>query len=192
MPAPSPPLVMCAVLPGQPSAALGAIRASFGTRVDLGHCIYRQDHGEPASSYIVRSAATGSRTIVNYNGLPEMTAAEFTVVADELGSRAGWYHFEVSRRRPVREDASGRGKGNDRCKGRIPDVTLRCIQCVRSRYSDAKISVEVEKPGRKGLDELAAEADVVFYSRSYAIVSRRFRLSDAFPISTFPMPFDKT
>jgi ketohexokinase len=35
---------------------------------------------------------------------------------------------------------------------------------------DAKISVEVEKPGREGLIELAAEADVVFYSKGWAVV----------------------
>jgi len=32
------------------------------------------------------------------------------------------------------------------------------------------VSVEVEKPGREGLEELAAEADVVFYSKSWAEV----------------------
>jgi ketohexokinase len=31
-----------------------------------------------------------------------------------------------------------------------------------------KISVELEKPGREGLQELALEGDVVFYSRSWA------------------------
>ena len=35
----------------------------------------------------------------------------------------------------------------------------------------AKISVEIERPGRQGLVELAAEADAVFYSRSWAEVS---------------------
>ena len=34
----------------------------------------------------------------------------------------------------------------------------------------AGVSVEVEKPGRAGLAELAAKADVVFYSKSYAEV----------------------
>jgi hypothetical protein len=34
------------------------------------------------------------------------------------------------------------------------------------------ISVEVEKPGREGLVELAAEANVVFYSRGWAEVRR--------------------
>ena len=33
------------------------------------------------------------------------------------------------------------------------------------------VSVEVEKPNREGLVELAAEADVIFYSRSWAEVS---------------------
>ena len=32
------------------------------------------------------------------------------------------------------------------------------------------ISVEVEKPGRAGLRELAAAADVVFYSKAWAQV----------------------
>lgn len=34
----------------------------------------------------------------------------------------------------------------------------------------ARVSVEVEKPGREGLEELAAEADVVFYSKTWAEV----------------------
>lgn len=55
-------------------------------------------------------------------------------------------------------------------KGRIPDVNLRNIQHLRQRFPAAKISVEVEKPGRPGLPEMAAEADVVFYSKSWAQV----------------------
>jgi len=42
---------------------------------------------------------------------------------------------------------------------------------LRQRFPDVRISVEVEKPGRAGLEELAAEADVVFYSKSWAQVS---------------------
>lgn len=55
-------------------------------------------------------------------------------------------------------------------QGRIPDQTLDCIRLLRSVLPQAQISVEVEKPGREGLRELAAEADVVFYSRSWAEV----------------------
>jgi ketohexokinase len=36
--------------------------------------------------------------------------------------------------------------------------------------------VEVEKPGREGLQELAQEADVVFYSKTWAQVSSHFYL----------------
>jgi hypothetical protein len=32
------------------------------------------------------------------------------------------------------------------------------------------VSVEVEKPGREGLEELSLKADHVFYSRSWAVV----------------------
>jgi ketohexokinase len=66
------------------------------SRVDLSHCLYR-DSDDPASSYIIRSEATGSRTLVNYNELPEMTVEEFVLVArafEALGEET-WWHFEV-------------------------------------------------------------------------------------------------
>lgn len=61
----------------------------------LDHCIYREQFQEPASSYIIKSQSTGSRTIVNYNELPGMTVEEFTQIADKLGPQATWFHFEV-------------------------------------------------------------------------------------------------
>jgi hypothetical protein len=57
-------------------------------------------------------------------------------------------------------------------QGRIPETTLQCIRHLRNVSPRCTISVEVEKPNREGLVELAAEADVVFYSRSWAEVSR--------------------
>lgn len=57
-------------------------------------------------------------------------------------------------------------------QGRIPETTLQCIQHLRRHLPRSRVSVEVEKPGREGLRELASEADVVFYSRSWAEVSR--------------------
>ncbi len=53
-------------------------------------------------------------------------------------------------------------------QGRIPDVTLACIKHLRQRSPAVNISVEVEKPGRAGLQELAGEANVVFYSKGWA------------------------
>lgn len=63
------------------------------------HCIFREGHAEAASSYIIHSRATGSRTIVNYNGLPEMTTDELMAVAKALQMEGEdcWWHFEVNR-----------------------------------------------------------------------------------------------
>ncbi|KAI9845995.1 MAG: hypothetical protein M1837_004401 [Sclerophora amabilis] len=139
-------LVLFAVLPSASSTATQEIKSSFGPAVDLTHCIYREEFNEPASSYIIKSRSADSRTIVNYNELPEMTSREFVTMANEMGDEATWYHFE----------------------GRIPEVTLECVRHLRQHLATAKISVEVEKPDRTGLQELAAEADVVFYSKSWA------------------------
>ena len=91
------PLVLCSVLSSERSVGAQQIKSSFGPAVDLTHCIHRETHDEPASSYIIRSKTTDSRTIVNYNGLPEMTTIEFMAVADDLGHRMSWCHFEVGR-----------------------------------------------------------------------------------------------
>ncbi|KAK4226883.1 hypothetical protein QBC38DRAFT_214788 [Podospora fimiseda] len=148
-------LISC--FPGAGTAATRKILSSFGEHesdlVDFTHCLYREGHDEPASSYIIRSTESASRTIVNYNDLPEMTIAEFQdivrVFMSESGTQDGngsWWHFE----------------------GRIPETTLQCIRHLRRVTPKGTISVEVEKPNRKGLVEIAAEADVVFYSRTWA------------------------
>ncbi|KAE8152424.1 Ribokinase-like protein [Aspergillus avenaceus] len=138
-------LDLVAVLPAKSSIASQQIQSAFEPRVQLSHCIYREKFEEPASSYIFKSQSTDSRTIVNYNELPEMTIEEFKRIADELGPKATWFHFE----------------------GRIPDVTLACIHYLRQRFPLVRVSVEAEKPARPGLQELAMEADVVFYSKSW-------------------------
>lgn len=55
-------------------------------------------------------------------------------------------------------------------QGRIPSTTLQCIRLLRTTLPQARVSVEIEKPGRDGLPELAAQADVVFFSRAWAEV----------------------
>ncbi|KAL4988230.1 Ribokinase-like protein [Aspergillus falconensis] len=148
------PLNLIAVLPAQSSVASKQIRDAFEPQVSLSHCIYRQEFEEPASSYIIKSQASGSRTIVNYNELPEMRLEEFIQIAEKLGTKAEWYHFE----------------------GRIPDVTLSCMRYIREYYPSIKVSVEVEKPGREGLQELAQEADVVFYSKTEDCIQKQSSL----------------
>lgn len=94
-------LVTC--LPARSSSATRRIASSFNTEgpvdVDLSHCLYREGHAEAASSYVVRSLETGSRTMVNYSDLPEMSTAEFEMVARAFASNKDaedtWWHFEV-------------------------------------------------------------------------------------------------
>lgn len=71
------------------------IKTAFEPEVNLDRCIYREEFSEPASSYIIKSSGTGSRTIVNYNELPEMSVDELKRVIDEVGPRTTWFHFEV-------------------------------------------------------------------------------------------------
>ncbi|KAJ5229259.1 hypothetical protein N7489_009967 [Penicillium chrysogenum] len=141
-------LNLIAVLPSKSSVPCQQIQSSLGNMVRLDRCIYREGFSEPASSYIITSQATGSRTIVNYNELPEMTRTEFVTAVEPLRAVTDrpWFHFE----------------------GRAPDVTLECIRYLREYFPGAKISVEVEKPGRPGLQELADVADVVIYSKGWA------------------------
>ncbi|OAA77541.1 Carbohydrate/purine kinase [Akanthomyces lecanii RCEF 1005] len=142
-------LHLVACLPKQDGRAAQQVMQSFGddTIVSFKHCLYREEATEAASSYIIRSMETGSRTLVNYNALDEMTVAEFEAIARDFETEGkSWWHFE----------------------GRIPETTLECIRVLRRLLPGSKISVEVEKPGREGLRELAAEADVVFYSKVWA------------------------
>ncbi|KAL6798688.1 hypothetical protein J3E68DRAFT_400538 [Trichoderma sp. SZMC 28012] len=82
----------------------------------------------------------------NHRSLRSISRSPLAVVRRFNPSDETWWHFE----------------------GRIPNTTLECVRRLRDKLPNAQISVEVEKPGRDGLRELAAEANVVFYSRSWA------------------------
>lgn len=71
------------------------IKSSFGRSVDLSHCVFRDSYTQAASCYVFRSAQTQSRTIVNFNDLPDMTSEEFVEVVNKLESDLEWCHFEV-------------------------------------------------------------------------------------------------
>ncbi|KAL8956195.1 MAG: hypothetical protein Q9183_006384 [Haloplaca sp. 2 TL-2023] len=143
---PSLSLALLSVLPSKSSAAYQEIQSSLNRTTSLEYCIHREECKEVASSYIIRSLEADTRTIINYNGLEEMTVDEFAAVADGMGEELGWCHFE----------------------GRIPDVTLACMQHLCHHHPSIKISVELEKPTREGLQDCAAIADVVFYSQLWA------------------------
>lgn len=168
-------LKIIAVLPARLSAGTKQVEESFTSGVDLQHCICREAFGEPASSYIIRSRSSGSRTIVNYNDLPEMTAEEFFQIASNIDAKSSWFHFEA---RTIffcciylySFFLTYVYTFSDFFQGRIPETTLECIRYLRQQFATGRISVEIEKPGRPGLQELAIEADVVFYSKSWAQV----------------------
>ncbi|KAI3541518.1 D-sorbose [Colletotrichum abscissum] len=144
------PLTMHLVSPLPEPPDTTVVAAANAAEITFDHCLFRKGHHAPASSYIFRSEATGSRTIVNHNDLPDMTTDEFLNVVEAFRGKGGrtWWHFE----------------------GRVPETTLSCILALRRALGDdvVTVSVEVERPGRAGLRELAAEADVVFYSKSWA------------------------
>ncbi|KAF2109780.1 Ribokinase-like protein [Lophiotrema nucula] len=162
-------LSLSCVLPAKESEACKFIRSSLNNVALDPSSIYREDTQEAASSYIIKSRDTDSRTIVSYNELPEMALDEFVmkagIMAVQEDAKMGWYHFEV---RPT----FGRNRDSiaKRFKGRTPDVLLQWVKYLRSspNHQGFRISVEVEKPSREGLQDVAAEADVVFYSRPWA------------------------
>jgi len=90
-------LILSAALPSSSSPEAQQIKFSFEPTVDLTHCVYRENCNESASSYIIRSRSTDSRTLINYNELPKLTSNEFNAIADELRNETSWCHFEASR-----------------------------------------------------------------------------------------------
>lgn len=87
---------LLAVLPSSSSPGSEQIASSLSSKVDMTRCLFREDCTEAATSYILKSRSKDTRTIVNYNHLPEMTAEEFIAIAKDLGENGSWYHFEVS------------------------------------------------------------------------------------------------
>ncbi|MBK5940780.1 hypothetical protein CCR96_16295 [Halochromatium roseum] len=102
--------------------------------------------GATPTSYIRLSRATGSRTIIHYRDLPELTAAEFAGI--DL-SNVDWVHFE----------------------GRNPKETVQMIARVAAERPELPISVEIEKP-RPGIEALfqlpAPEISLIVVARACA------------------------
>jgi ketohexokinase len=149
-------LSLVTVLPDQRSSDTQVVISSLPD-VSPRLYLYREGEQVAASSYIIQSAEKLTRTIVSANPLKDMTVDEFkgaikSLIPDYDSCSADvWVHFE----------------------GRIPDVTLQCVNYLRERFGyhgKVKISVECEKPDRKGMKNVAALADVVFYSKIWAQV----------------------
>lgn len=98
--------------------------------------------GTSPTSYITVNQQNGSRTIVHYRDLPELTAAAFMKIEVE---RYDWLHFE----------------------GRNVSALGEMLSFARARVVDQPLSLEIEKV-REGLEDLIPWVDVVMFSRAYA------------------------
>jgi len=97
--------------------------------------------GRTPTSYITLSEATGSRTIVHYRDLPELSTDAFFNL--DLANFQ-WLHIE----------------------GRDPERTLAMLDHARSLVPDIPVSVEIEK-SRPGIEAIFASAGLLLYSRPY-------------------------
>ncbi|MBB1125388.1 PfkB family carbohydrate kinase [Thiospirillum jenense] len=97
------------------------------------------------TSFITVSQLTGSRTIVHYRTLPELTADEFAQVSLD---NCRWIHFE----------------------GRQPDHTAKMIARVQHDYPHLPISIEIEK-NRPGIEGLLLPVQALLFSRAFIIAT---------------------
>jgi len=116
-------------------------------RADLAGCGIDPHHGLTAyngatpTSYITLSRANGSRTIVHYRDLPELSARQFArIPLDDLD----WIHFE----------------------GRNPSETAIMLRRARRDAVRARLSVELEKD-RPGIDALLDGPDLILVGRAF-------------------------
>ncbi len=128
-------------LANDPGAAL--IHADLRAHgIDCTHAI-RCPGGTSPSSCITLSQATGSRTIVHYRDLPDLSAAAFARIP--LG-RFDWVHFE----------------------GRNPDETRRMLERCRREAPQISISLELEKL-RPRIETLLRGLDLLLIARAFAL-----------------------
>ncbi len=93
-------------------------------------------------SYITLNQRNGSRTIVHYRDLPELSAEAFAGISVE---RYDWLHFE----------------------GRNVAGLQKMLEYTRENIFDQPVSLEIEKD-RNGLEELIPLVDLVMFPRAYA------------------------
>jgi len=110
-------------------------------RVTYTHC-EKYANGVTPTSYITLNKQNGSRTIVHYRDLPELSSASFNNVPLE---KFDWLHFEA----------------------RNVDETRHMISRAINMEKAIPISVEIEKH-RENLQTLFAGADYYFFSKAFA------------------------
>ena len=118
------------------------IRAELNNnKVDYSYCDISPE-GTVPTSYITLNQQNGSRTIVHYRDLEELSFSSFKQVNIETFD---WLHFE----------------------GRNVNETKKMLQHTRERCVDQPVSLEIEKQ-RDDIESLIPYADVILFSKSYA------------------------
>ncbi len=110
-------------------------------QVDLS-AVRLQSPGKNPTSYILRSRANGSRSIVHYRDLEEFSCADFAAI--DL-SVFDWLHFE----------------------GRNIAETEQMLRLARQRAPQLRLSLEIEKP-RADIERLLSLPDLLLFSKVYA------------------------
>lgn len=122
------------------SAGDGLLESLAARGIGVGRCVRRP--GNTPTSWILRSRATGSRTIVHDRELPELHADAFR---QEGLAGYDWFHFE----------------------GRNPEQLPALLRTARRAAVDQPVSLECEKP-REGLGSSLRLADVLMFSSGWA------------------------
>ena len=112
---------------------------SYG--IAYSHC-EKHASGATPTSYITLNRQNGSRTIVHYRNLPELSAASFNKLPLE---KFDWIHFEA----------------------RNVEETRHMISRAINMEKTVPISIEIEKH-RENLQALFTDADYYFFSKAFA------------------------
>lgn len=125
-----------------PARLIEADLRGYGVGLDT---VKRIPGGASPVSMIWLGQAAGTRTISHYRDLPELDAEHFLALS--LASY-DWLHFE----------------------GRAVDQTQRMLRDAARRSPHLPRSLEIEK-ARDGIEQLLPLADVLLFSRQYALAS---------------------
>lgn len=111
-------------------------------QIDLSLC-ERKLKGATPSSYVIVNQQNGSRTIVHYRDLPEVSFEHFAKTEIEAFD---WLHFE----------------------GRNVENLSGMLNISRTFCPDTPISIDLEKP-RDGIEALLGQANVIFTGKHYVL-----------------------
>ena len=110
--------------------------------IDFDFC-QTQPSGKMPTSYILSNQQNGSRSIVHYRDLPELSFEHFRTI--DLRD-FDWIHFE----------------------GRAISETAQMLRWCKEQYPNIPTSIEIEKP-RDSLNEIFGLADIYLYAKAFAV-----------------------